>query len=471
MPGDGDVLPNVVPEEEWVNAVDDLMNDAARQFIEGGYYTLDGGQAVAPDPPPEERPPEPVPTGMDPKCALNQFCQRFCRRPVTRHDIIYSSQQWPSGWQGTVQLNCLQGRKFAGEVCPTRKESEKSAALQALRFHAADIASLSQAFKRPGKGLGAFSQFSQFGNFGQLGQLGQFGAGQTQGSPSQFPVPQSLPALTNTVSAGLPMPALEDGSLNSLAQEFGSPSFMSLMHNPKTNLNAICMKIARRVPQKEDMLYETGQVVGGYQSVVKLPCLPGPWGQQAWAGQICSQRKDSEQSAAGAALEMILADPLLSELVNARKVQAGARKGRGQRLMPEAMSPTSFFPVCFSGRALGVVQVSIICSLSEVREKILSDRMQGVPQDYLFFAAGCPVPRSEESRKLAVECAPVLNIVEVPGAADATLSGLPAPVAAETATTSDVPSGGLRRPRESDDAEASQSDERKRRREDILVLS
>merc|ERR1712136_215834 len=106
----------------------------------------------------------------------------------------------------------------------TRKESEKSAALQALRFHAADIASLSQAFKRPGKGLGAFSQFSQFGNFGQLGQLGQLGAGQIQGSPSQFPVPQSLPAL-------------EDGSLNSLALEFGSPSFMSLMHNPKTNLN------------------------------------------------------------------------------------------------------------------------------------------------------------------------------------------------------------------------------------------
>merc|ERR1712107_251153 len=72
----------------------------------------------------------------DLKTLLNQFCQRVCRRPVTKEDIFYTTiQHGLAQFSATVKLNCVGGGEFRGGVCSTRRTAEKSAALQALQAH------------------------------------------------------------------------------------------------------------------------------------------------------------------------------------------------------------------------------------------------------------------------------------------------------------------------------------------------
>merc|ERR1719444_113853 len=79
----------------------------------------------------------------DPKTSLNQFCQRYCSRPVTKADVMYTTTKFgPSQFQAIVKLNCLEGQEYAGELSPNPKYAEKSAADQALQAFAAVIASL-----------------------------------------------------------------------------------------------------------------------------------------------------------------------------------------------------------------------------------------------------------------------------------------------------------------------------------------
>ncbi|CAK0845795.1 unnamed protein product [Prorocentrum cordatum] len=85
----------------------------------------------------------------------------------------------------------------------------------------------------------------------------------------------------------------------------------------KSELNSTCSKIMRRVMEKGDVMYETHTVEGGYQSTVTMPKLPNEWGQQVWAGEVCTKRQDAEQSVAAIALEAIRADPELMAAFNA----------------------------------------------------------------------------------------------------------------------------------------------------------
>jgi len=57
--------------------------------------------------------------------------------------------------------------------------------------------------------------------------------------------------------------------------------------------------------QKGEVLYETHQTPIGFQSTVRLPCLPGEWSELAWAGEVASQQKQAEQNAAKEALEAV----------------------------------------------------------------------------------------------------------------------------------------------------------------------
>jgi len=201
--------------------------------------------------------------GMDPKTRLNQFCQRYCLRPVTKKDILYSTTKFGNKqYQSIVRLNCMEGQEYAGELSETPKDAEKSAANQAL-----------QAFSSVMNSLPPMKPASKKKKSGE--------ADDKVGVP-----PSDNPALTD-----------------------------------KVKLNALCMRIAKRPLQKGETVYDTQQLgVGknptGYQATVRLPCLPEAWATKLFAGEVCLNKQAAEQSAAAIALAAIEADEGLCTLAN-----------------------------------------------------------------------------------------------------------------------------------------------------------
>merc|ERR1712137_666221 len=58
---------------------------------------------------------------MDVKALLKHYCEKVCRRPLTKTDILYTiSQHGPSQFSATVNLYCVGGEKFRGGVCSTK---------------------------------------------------------------------------------------------------------------------------------------------------------------------------------------------------------------------------------------------------------------------------------------------------------------------------------------------------------------
>jgi len=97
---------------------------------------------------------------------------------------------------------------------------------------------------------------------------------------------------------------------------------------PKTKLNALVMKIAKRYLQKGETIYETKTYAGGgHQATVQLKALPGEWGSRIWAGHVSSTKQKAEQSAAEIALKQIGEDP---EMVAEAAKPKGAGKGKGK---------------------------------------------------------------------------------------------------------------------------------------------
>lgn len=221
--------------------------------------------------------------GMDPKTALNQYCQRFCSRPVTKTDIVYTSTKFGvNQYQAIVTLNCMQGQEYAGELGPNPKEAEKSAAFQALQaYRGVDL-------------------------------------------------PAQQPGVKKKKPSG-PMIDPETGKLIENSDEEENPA---LTH--KVLLNAACMKIARRALAKGETIYESvqvssnGKVPSGYIATVQLTCLPGDWTEKIFQGEVSANKQSAAQSAAKVALTEIMADPELSVLVNKVPTKpSGKGKGKG----------------------------------------------------------------------------------------------------------------------------------------------
>uniref|UniRef100_A0A7S1WLG1 DRBM domain-containing protein n=1 Tax=Alexandrium catenella TaxID=2925 RepID=A0A7S1WLG1_ALECA len=214
---------------------------------------------------------------MDPKTELNQFCQRFCQRPVTKSDIVYVTSkfghQFGYQFQAIVKLNCLQGEEYAGNLSPSPKEAEKSAAQQALAAYANHIAAA--------------------------------------------PLSASKDPLTAPAPRGAAREAKQP-------EEDENPAI-----TPKTKLNSLCMRIAKRYLQKGETVYECRKVPGGYQATVKLSALPGEWKDRLWAGQVFTTKQKAEQSAAEIALMQISEDQDLSEEA-AKPKGTGKGKGKGK---------------------------------------------------------------------------------------------------------------------------------------------
>jgi len=209
----------------------------------------------------------------DAKTDLNQFCQRYCKRPVTKQDIVYVVNRFGHQYQAIVKLNCFSGQEYAGHLSMSAKEAEKSAAHQALLVYASTIEALGP------KEDAAKTRRTK----------------QTQLTPAELAAKRAKQA--------------EAGD---------NPAI-----TPKTKLNSLCMKIAKRYLQKGETVYDSQKVSGGYQATVKLVALPGEWAGRCWAGEVCSTKQKAEQSAANIALEQILSDPEMSE-------EAHKPKGKGK---------------------------------------------------------------------------------------------------------------------------------------------
>jgi len=218
--------------------------------------------------------------GMDAKTQLNQFCQRYCLRPVTRKDILYSTTKFGNKqYQSIVRLNCMEGQEYAGELSETPKEAEKSAAQQALKAFAGVISSL----------------------------------------PAGKPAKKKKAEGDDVAKVKIPdaeNPALTD----------------------KVRLNALCMRIAKRPLEKGETLYDTQQIgVGknptGYQSTVRLPCLPEDWSTKLFVGEVFQNKQAAEQSAASKALKAVEADTdlcaLADEKVPKKPTEGKKSKGKG----------------------------------------------------------------------------------------------------------------------------------------------
>jgi len=224
----------------------------------------------------------------DPKTAVNQFCQRFCNRPVNKEDVVFTVSKYPTGYQATVKLNCIEGQEFAGEVATTQKEAEALASQQILDFYAEQIDNMRKPPKKKKKRAASHSML-----------------------PGTRPLPG--PELDASISA-------------------------------KGNLNAHVGKILRRVLEKDEIVYETQQVVGGYQSTVRMPGLPDDWGLQIWAGEVCVKKQDAEQSVAAQALDAIRGDEgLMAKFYEPPKEKNWIPIGTGRAMGKGHQGPGNIF--------------------------------------------------------------------------------------------------------------------------------
>lgn len=230
---------------------------------------------MLPSPASPEPFPEPPSSVVDAKTDLNQFCQRYCKRPVTKQDIVYVVNRFGNQYQSIVKLNCFSGQEYAGHLSVSSKEAEKSAAHQALVAYSSTIENLGPKSEAKGRRKP-----------------------QKQLSPAELAEKKAKQA--------------DDGE---------NPAI-----TPKTKLNSLCMKIAKRYLQKGETVYECLKVTGGFQATVKLGALPGEWSERCWAGEVCGTKQKAEQSAAEIALVQILADKELSDEATKPK---GKGKGKG----------------------------------------------------------------------------------------------------------------------------------------------
>eukprot|EP00930_Biecheleria_cincta_P030921 TRINITY_DN2142_c2_g1_i1.p1 TRINITY_DN2142_c2_g1~~TRINITY_DN2142_c2_g1_i1.p1 ORF type:complete len:353 (-),score=82.14 TRINITY_DN2142_c2_g1_i1:37-1056(-) len=210
----------------------------------------------------------------DAKTCLNHLCQRLCRRPVTKMDISYTTNKFGHQYQSIVKLDCLQGQEFAGHLTLNQKEAEKSAAHQAVM---------------------AFQD--------QLEELPPPASKERKKKPMVRLTPQEL-------AEKKARQAEEDNPANT----------------PKTKLNALVMRIAKRYLVKGETVYETRSFSnGGHQATVQLKALPGEWADRIWAGHVCNTKQKAEQSAAEIALEQVEGD---EELMKEAAKPKGMGKGK-----------------------------------------------------------------------------------------------------------------------------------------------
>lgn len=204
---------------------------------------------------------------------LNTFLQRFLGRPVVKADQeILVEKADDHQFQAHLTLRCLDDEVFVGEVAATEKEAAENAAAEALRHHAADVQALPPVEKKKKRK-----------------------AEEERGEPQAGPMTQ------------------------------------------KSELNSMCMKLLKGPITKGEITYETSRAEDStYQSVVTIQQLQDEMGGNIWTGEAGQSKQEAEHSAAGVALEALLATPehvqTLEDRANEppKKKLKGEGKGKGK---------------------------------------------------------------------------------------------------------------------------------------------
>eukprot|EP00930_Biecheleria_cincta_P095779 TRINITY_DN87699_c0_g1_i1.p1 TRINITY_DN87699_c0_g1~~TRINITY_DN87699_c0_g1_i1.p1 ORF type:complete len:422 (-),score=72.08 TRINITY_DN87699_c0_g1_i1:51-1316(-) len=361
-----------------VDPAQQILDAAAREYLEnivgadefGGFLDDPSASetqlALAPAPGmpyPELKVAGPL-GNTEPKSLLNTYCQKVTKRPVTKGDVAYSVQHTGGGYyQGTVTLHCLGGIQFAGDISPSRKDAEKKAAEQALQHYS---------IPSPGSG--------------------QDPLGGVESSMTISITPASVQA---------PPPPLP--------QELAEMS-------SKAALNTVLGRAVKVGLSSGSVHYDCSIVPGGFQAIIRVPCLPGLWSQKAWSGEVCTKKKDAENSAAHYAVSDILTDPTFYSAYSAPRPNAAIRMGgyKGIQAQREKLTSSAIaqsLDIVFEGRTRGQAPISHATTLASVRALINQKRIRGLPDDFMFEVNGASLPRDQEILCLARELIPQVNVV------------------------------------------------------------
>jgi len=222
-------------------------------------------------------------SGQDPKTVLNQMIQRYTAKPVAKGDISFTTTKYGSQHQSICKLQCMNGQEVVGELQKDAKAAEKSAALMTLQVYKPQF----DALPAPG---------SKDDKKRKAGNL----------SPEEMKAKRAK-------------------------KEADAAAGIVHATSAKMVVNQAAMKICKRALQKGEILYEVRPCTGGFQATVRLSCLPAPWAEQLWAGEVKTTKAAAEVSSAEVCLQTLNSDPGLKEEMDKLKVKEVKGKGKGKK--------------------------------------------------------------------------------------------------------------------------------------------
>ncbi|CAE8632120.1 unnamed protein product, partial [Polarella glacialis] len=183
------------------------------------------------------------------KTTLVELCQRYLGKSMDKGDITYEVVEHDGGrFQAIVTVLCISGLQFAGLLGPSFRAAEQTAALQAIE--------------------------------GVRAEIGRLGSRKRKAS-------EAFDEVSDDMSEALNAPA-PDVTM-------------------KNKLRVAVKQVMGRDLTDADIVYDTTEVDGGFQTMVTVPNLPEPLAGRSWNGPVSPFRRDTGLLAAQDALEEVVA--------------------------------------------------------------------------------------------------------------------------------------------------------------------
>eukprot|EP00746_Dinoflagellata_sp_MGD_P069466 gnl/MRDRNA2_/MRDRNA2_28451_c0_seq1.p1 gnl/MRDRNA2_/MRDRNA2_28451_c0~~gnl/MRDRNA2_/MRDRNA2_28451_c0_seq1.p1 ORF type:complete len:288 (+),score=74.24 gnl/MRDRNA2_/MRDRNA2_28451_c0_seq1:109-972(+) len=275
------------------------------------------------------------PPAANAKSALQIILQKRSNMPMTKATCQYKVTPVPGeGFQGVLEIAGVE-TKFEGEVAADKKTAEMNAAQKAVDFLSSSegqsatpkVPARTEQVKVPQPAQQAGIQPAK-----QAGIVPITKAPQQAGAIpiTKVQEPPQKKAKTEVSSAKVQQPPGGGGN------------------NPKCELNSLFLKIFRTDITKDALVYNTSQAKGGYQCAIRIPQLPG-YQNMKFTGEVASNMKDAESSAAGKAVQTINADADLQEVIQSnlqlKAAMAMMRRTTGRDKLFEEMAREAATPL------------------------------------------------------------------------------------------------------------------------------